>query len=316
MWFAGSTESPKLDEILGLLKAKKVQEYIFSQSKTGKDTAVAAAMTALGLTGLAPGTLPRRWARGWNQKHFALFAKWPAGGQTYENEYATELLNHFAEALTIFDVPVGVGGFDFKDVRNYNNRLSFACTTGASTIMFKGGTDAVVIPHGAIPWQGQTRVLFDWKRPSELQSVESVVTQAQLELLGALFNSRHPALVVFTDGVKFVILQPWGCAVQYWHTFPNTDDCISVDNAIRLIAHHLLHISSRNAAFNHLDSVPEGSQLAMELAPLLAAKKELGEDEGLNVQLQVDQDLPANDRLEAVSNTILAWRQPDLSYFT
>ncbi|DBA92617.1 TPA: hypothetical protein ACH3X1_002836 [Trebouxia sp. C0004] len=181
--------------------------------------AVAAAMTALGLTGLALGTLPRRWARGWNQKHFALFAEWPAGGQTYDNTYAIELLNHFVEALTIFDVPMGVGGFDFKDVRNYNG-LSFACATGAFTIMFKGGTDAVVIPHGAIPWQGQTQVLFDWKRPSELQSVESVVTQAQLELMGALSNSRHPALVVFTDGVNYVILQPWGCAVQYWHTFP------------------------------------------------------------------------------------------------
>ena len=170
--------------------------------------AVAAAMTALGLTGLVPGMLPKRWARGWNQKHFLLFAKWPAGGQIYENTYATQLLNHFLEALTIFDVPFGVGGFDFKDVRNYNNRLSFACTTGASTLMFNGGTDAAVIPHGAIPWQGQTRVLFDWKRPSDLQSVENVATQAQLELMGALFNSRHPALVVFTDRVNFVILQP------------------------------------------------------------------------------------------------------------
>ena len=278
--------------------------------------AVAAAMTALGLTGLVPGMLPKRWARGWNQKHFLIFAKWPAGGQIYENTYATQLLNHFLEALTIFDVPFGVGGFDFKDVRNYNNRLSFACTTGASTLMFNGGTDAAVIPHGAIPWQGQTRVLFDWKRPSDLQSVENVATQAQLELMGALFNSRHPALVVFTDGVNFVILQPWGCAIQYWHTFSDTDGCISVDDAVRLIAHHLLHISSRNGAFNHLDSVPEGSELFMELAPLLAAKKELGEGEGLADQLQVDQDLPVNERLEAVSNTILAWRQPNLSYFS
>ena len=44
----------------------------------------------------------------------------------------------------------------------------------------------------------------------------------------------------------------------------------------------------------------------MELAPLLAAKKELGE--GVAVQLQVDQDLPATERLEAMSNTILACR--------
>ena len=292
-----------------------MQEYAFSQNKTGKDMAVAAAMNALGLTGLIPGVLPKRWSRGWNQTHFVPFANWPAGGQIYEHTYAPQLLNHFLGALTIFDVPFGFGGFDFKDVHTYNNRLSFACTTGASTIMFNGGTDAAVIPHGAIPWQGQTRILFDWKRPSDLQSVESVVTQAQLELMGALYNSRHPALVVFTDGVNFVILQPWGCAIQYWHTFSGTDDCISADDAMRLIAHHLLHICSRDGAFNHLATVPENSELSMELAPLLAAKKELGEGEGLAVQLQVDKDLPANDRLEAVSNTILAWREPNLSYF-
>lgn len=89
--------------------------------------------------------------------------------------------------------------------------------------MLHGGIDAVVIPHGVIPWQGQTRIIFDWKRPSDLQSVVNVVTQAQLELMGALHNSGHPALVVFTDGVKFVILQPWGHAIQYYHTFLGRD---------------------------------------------------------------------------------------------
>ena len=49
----------------------------------------------------------------------------------------------------------------------------------------------------------------------------------------------------------------------------------------------------------------------MELAPLLVAKKELGEGDDLADQLQLDQDLPPNSHLEAVSNTILAWR--DLS---
>lgn len=108
--------------------------------------------------------------------------------------------------------------------------------------MFTGGTDAVVAPHGAIQWQSETQILFDWKRHSDSEFVERNVTQAQLVLMGALYNSRHPALVVVTDEVNFVILQPWGCAVQYDHTFPGTDDCIHVDDAMRLIAHHLLHI--------------------------------------------------------------------------
>lgn len=84
------------------------------------------------------------------------------------------------------------------------------------------------------------------------------------------------------------------------------EDCISVNDAMRFIAHHLLHVCSRDGAFSHLAFVSENSELSMELIPLLAAKKELGEGEGLADQLQLDQNLPPDDRLEAVSNTILA----------
>ena len=84
---------------------------------------------------------------------------------------------------------------------------------------------------------------------------------------------------------------------------------------MRLTVHYLLHICSRDGAFSHLAPVPEHSELYMELAPLLAAKKELGDGEGLAHQLQLDQDLPSDERLEAVSNTILAWRESNLSYF-
>jgi len=106
-----------------------------------------------------------------------------------------------------------------------------------------------------------------------LQSVEGVVTQAQLELMGALYNSNHPALVVFTDGINFVVLQPWGCGIQYWHTFSGQPGYVPADDAMRLIAHHLLNISSRDPLFSHLVIVPEGSHLSLELAPLLAAEK-------------------------------------------
>ena len=89
---------------------------------------------------------------------------------------------------------------------------------------------------------------------------------------------------------------------------------LMMPSGLLLIICYILVPGMVHSAFNHLDSVPEGSELSMELAPLLAAKKELGEGEGLADQLQVDQDLPVNERLEAVSNTILAWRQPNLSY--
>ncbi|KAL0025520.1 hypothetical protein WJX77_008812 [Trebouxia sp. C0004] len=71
---------------------------------------------------------------------------------------------------------------------------------------------------------------------------------------------------------------------------------------------------ARDGSCSHLEFVPENSELSMELTALLAAKKELGEGEGLADHLQLDPDLPPNDRLEAVSNTILDWRETKLSY--
>ena len=85
------------------------------------------------------------------------------------------------------------------------------------------------------------------------------------------------------------------------------------DDIMRFIAHHLLNIFSRDPLFSHVVAVPEGSDLSMEIAPLLAAKRQLGEDESLQVQLQLDKDLPAHERIEAVSSTILAW-EPNLSF--
>ena len=69
--------------------------------------------------------------------------------------------------------------------------------------------------------------------------------------------------------------------MTYYHTFSSTDDCIHVDDAMGLIAHHLLYICSRDGALSHLASLPESSVLYMELAPPLAAKKELGDGDGL-----------------------------------
>ena len=133
--------------------------------------------------------------------------------------------------------------------------------------------------------------------------------------MGSLFNSNHPALVVFTDGVNFVLLQPWGRGIKYWHTFSNKPGYISADNAMRLIAYHLLNISSRDPLFHHSEAEVTNFELSKELEPLLAAKRELGQGEGLAQQLELVKDLPMHERFEASSATILAWRQSNLSYF-
>lgn len=278
-----------------------------------------AAMNALGLSGLALGTLPKSWSTGWKRKSLVPLTKWPATGQILEEAYAAQLRAHFHAALGLFDVPLDVPkGFQMLDVHTHTKRLSFACTTETFKMIFNGSTDAVVVPYGAIPWQNQTRVIFDWKRPSDLQSVGSVITQAKLELMGALYNSNHPALVVFTDGINFVVLQPWGRGIHYWHTFSHEAGSVPADDVIRLIAHHLLNISSPDPLFSYLCSEPENEDLSMELAPLRAAKQELGQDEGLLVHLQLDKDLPFHERLDAMSASIHAWQKPiaNLSYFS
>lgn len=48
----------KVDEVLQMLKAKQVQQYAFSQAKTGNDLAVAAALATLGLSGVVARELP------------------------------------------------------------------------------------------------------------------------------------------------------------------------------------------------------------------------------------------------------------------
>lgn len=199
------------------------------------------ALEVLGVSGLVLGELPSPWPRRWRQKHYLPFAKWPSGQQESEQNCVPQLLDQFREALIVFDVPFGIGGFELKDVHTFTTkRLSFARNTGSTTIMFNGATDAVVIPFGSIPWQGQTRILFVWNRPSDLQSVESVVTQAQLELMEAFYTSRYPALVVVTDGVYFVVLQSWGeTIIHYFHTFPEIGGSVLADDAMRLIAYHL-----------------------------------------------------------------------------
>ena len=307
----------KIDEMLQIMKTNKVQKYTFSQGQSGKDTAVAATLATLGLSGFAPGDLPKRWTRGWAKTHYTPFTLWPRSGQSYEATFAPQLLAHFHARLCAYGVPLDAkDGFEFLDVHSHSSKLSFACTTAASTLIFSGGTDAVIVPYGAIVWQLQTRVLFHWKRPAELQSVESVLVQAQLELIGSLFNSNHPALVVFTDGINFVLLQPWGRGINFWHTFVNKPGHIVADDAMRLIAHHLLNISSRDPLFHHQEVDLRNSELSKELEPLLAAKRELGQGEGLAQQLDVDKDLPAHERFEGTFATILAWRESNLSYFS
>ena len=151
----------KIDEMLQVVMTNKVQKYTFSQGQTGKDTAVAATLATFGLSGFAPGDMPKRWTRGWAKVPDVPFTSWPDSGQVYEAAYAPQLLAHFHARLCAYEVPLDVkNGFELLDVHSHSSKLSFACTTAASTILFSGGTDAVVVPYGATVWQLQTRVLW------------------------------------------------------------------------------------------------------------------------------------------------------------
>lgn len=194
--------------------------------------------------------------------HWKPFAICPEVGQISEATYPSQLVAHFRACLVVLEVPLDVkSGSELDDVHSQTGKLNFVCTTAASTLMFSSGTDAVVIPYGAMVRQLQTRVLFDWKTLSELQSVNSVLVQAQLVLLG-FFKSHHPALAVFADGISFVLLQPWGRGIKCWHTFIHKPGYVTADDAM----------PSRDPLFHHLEADARDTDLSKELVPLLAAK--------------------------------------------
>ncbi|KAL0052479.1 hypothetical protein WJX82_002834 [Trebouxia sp. C0006] len=58
---ASTSSDFKLDRILDLLEAKSVEEYHFSEGKSGKSNAVGSAMQQLGFVSTTPGVLPGRW---------------------------------------------------------------------------------------------------------------------------------------------------------------------------------------------------------------------------------------------------------------
>lgn len=140
--------SSKIDEMLQMVRSNKVQKYTFSQGQTGKDTAVAATLATLGLSGFAPGDLLKRWTRGWAKVPYVPYTSWLEHGQVYSAAHASQLLAHFHARLCAFEVPLDVkDGFELLDVHSHSSKLSFACTTAASTMLFSGGTDAVIVPY-------------------------------------------------------------------------------------------------------------------------------------------------------------------------
>ena len=320
--FSGSSVEGKLDKLVDgqakvveLLEAKAVKVYRFSEGKTGKSQAVETAMVQLDLVSTTPGELPR-WPRTgpFSSYSFSPY-QWPADYN--EEKESPKLLKHFETEMAKLDVKLGKDGFEVQDVRG-QDRLSFQCSTATATLAFNGGTDAVITPFGEQSWELQVRAVIDWKTPRSLTAYNTTDIQQKLELIGALHHSNHPAIVIFTDLVNFVIYQPHGKAIRYFHTFQNhAAGSITSSDAMRLVAHHLTRVSSKEPAFHYqqLESIAEHSELRQRAAPLLAAKKLGGAGEGLLEQLGLVTDLPPDQQLEAASETILAWRH-ELSYFS
>ena len=318
---ASTSSDPKLDKllednsrILGLLEAKPVIEYRFSEAKTGKSTAVGSAMQQLGLVLTTPGVLPNRWPTGYRNYTFEPF-RWPL--EADEDKETPKLQAHFQQQLEQLGVAFGKGAFELLDVR-HQDRLGFHCDTGAGTLVFRGGTDAVIVPYGELSWELQLRVVVDWKTPKAFNNLRGMDLQQKLELLGSLYHSNHPSLVVFTDLTNFAIYQPHSNAIQYLHTFTApASGRIATSDAMRFIARQLMMISSKDPRFQYqrLDSIQEHAELRHEAKGLLNAKRLAGFDEGLTEQLSIVKDLPAKDQFEAACSLVEAWR-PQLSYFS
>eukprot|EP00611_Tribonema_gayanum_P007437 TRINITY_DN167_c0_g3_i7.p1 TRINITY_DN167_c0_g3~~TRINITY_DN167_c0_g3_i7.p1 ORF type:complete len:263 (-),score=23.84 TRINITY_DN167_c0_g3_i7:429-1217(-) len=239
---------------------------------------------------------------------------WPRSQR--EEVETPKLLTHFKAQLAAFGVPFDKRqGFRMLDVHNNCDALSFDFPlAGNKVVEFGGGTDAVVCPYGVISWQMQLRVVIDWKTPKAL-TLEGVDVQAKLELLGGLSKSNHPALVVFTDCVNFIIYQPSQPALRMFHTLQSSgcpDGLISVDDAVRFIAHYLVSVCSPAQVFNpERDAIP--ALLQDSVASLLVMKKRRHDEvDFLADQLAVDEELPTSgERFMAMCATLSAWRPPE-----
>ncbi len=299
----------KLDEIIQLLEARDVQQYSFSESKSGKSKAVMAALDQLNLKGDTPGKLPTNWPQGYQDYTFTAY-EWPAS--TCEDTEAPKLREHFEGELAKLKVPLGQGGFQVQDVREQHDKLSFQCSPGSATLAFNGGPDAVVTPFGSRMWSAQVCEVIKWKSLKSLTDSYSMEDQMRLELMGALYNSNRPTMVICTDLVNFLIYVAVGREIQYYHTFGGPEDAghISTSNAMRLIAHFLSEVTSKESVCDYQDliSVPKDSLLGQLSVPLLLAKKLCGAGEGLAEQLELVGFLPPEERLEAASELIQSWR--------
>ena len=277
---AAETVSPsvdaKLDDIKQLLEAKAVKEYSFSGSKPGKSKAVMAALYQIHLMGDKPGKLPPSWPQGYENYTFTPY-QWPPNID--EQEESTNLQTHFEGELRKLKVPLGQGGFQVQDVRG-QHKLSFQCSPGPTAMSFSGGTDAVVTPFGSAMWWAQVCEVIDWKTPlslKDLKDCSSVGDQMRLELMGALYTSNRPIMAICTDLNNFLIYVPIRKEIEYYHTFGGPEDAghISTSNAMRLIAHFLSEVTSKESVCDYRDltTAPEDSLLGQLSVPLLMAKE-------------------------------------------
>ena len=90
----------------------------------------------------------------------------------------------------------GEGAFQLLDVRR-QDRLGYRCDTGAGTLVFNGGTDAVIVPYDELMWELQLRMMTDLKTPPALNTLGAMDLQQKLELIGSLYHSNHPSLMGF-----------------------------------------------------------------------------------------------------------------------
>ena len=206
------------------------------------------------------------------------------------------MLAHFQQQLEHLGVAFGPGAFQLLDVRQ-QDRLGFCCNTASGTLVFHGGTDAVIVPYGELNWELQLRMVVDWKTPESFKNLQKMDLQQKLELMGSLYHSNHPCIVVFTDLMNFAIYQPYADAIHgHLHTFAApASGQIAVANAMRFIARQLTVVSSKDPRFHYqrLESIHEHEELRLEAKVLLSAKRLAGSDEGLAEQLRIIKDLPA-----------------------
>jgi hypothetical protein len=131
-----------------------------------------------------------------------------------ESDGTAAALMHIGSALAGQGVVFGRGGYRLLDT---HSRSAFLRLRVDDTL-FAGSVDALIVPHGTAAEGAarEARVAIELKTKTERRPSNAVFGQVLVELLATNGASRHPVIVLLTDGTSCSLLRLGDGVVTRW----------------------------------------------------------------------------------------------------